>query len=31
MDCVTVCKGQGNTEKQLIFRYKDGIEIPMAI
>ena len=31
VDCVIVRKGQGKTEKQLIFRLKDGTEIPMTI
>lgn len=31
VDCVIVRKGQGNTEKQLIFRFKDGTEVPMTI
>ena len=31
VDCVIVRKGQGNTEKQLIFRFKDGTEVPITI
>ena len=31
VDCVTVCKGQGKNDRQLIFRFKDGTEIPMTI
>ena len=31
VDCVTVSKGQGKTEKQLVFRFKDGTEVPITI
>lgn len=31
VDCVIVRKGQGTTEKQLIFRFKDGTEILITI
>ena len=31
VDCVIVCKGEGNTEKQLIFRFKDGTEVSITI
>lgn len=31
VDCVIVRKGQEKNEKQLIFRFKDGTEIPMTI
>ena len=31
VDCVIVRKGQGKNEKQMIFRFKDGTEIPMTI
>lgn len=31
VDCVIVRKGQGKNDRQLIFRFKDGIEIPMTI
>ena len=31
VDCVTVCKGLGKSDRQLIFRFKDGTEIPMTI
>ena len=31
VDCVIVRKGQGTTEKQLIFRFKDGTEVPITI
>ena len=31
VDCVTVCKGQGNAEKQLVFRFKDGTEVPITV
>ena len=30
VDCVTVGKGQGKNDRQLIFRFKDGTEIPMT-
>lgn len=31
VDCVTVCKGQGKNDRQMVFRFKDGTEIPMTI
>lgn len=31
VDCVIVCKGQGKSDRQLIFCFKDGTEIPMTI
>ena len=31
VDCVIARKGQGNTEKQLIFRFKDGTEVSITI
>ena len=31
VDCVIVRKGQGKNDRQLIFRFKDGTEIPMTI
>ena len=31
VDCVITRKGQGKTEKQLIFRFKDGTEIPITM
>ena len=31
VDCVIVCQGQGKNEKQLIFRFKDGTEIPITM
>ena len=31
VDCVTVCKGQGKNEKQLVFRFKDGTEVSITI
>lgn len=31
VDCVIVCQGQGKSDRQLIFRFKDGTEIPMTI
>ena len=31
VDCVIARKGRGNTEKQLIFRFKDGTEVPITI
>lgn len=31
VDCVIVCKGQGKNDRKLIFRFKDGTEIPMTI
>lgn len=30
-DCVIARRRQGKTEKQLIFRFKDGTEIPMTV
>ena len=30
VDCVTVCKGQGKNDRQLILRFKDGTEIPVT-
>ena len=31
VDCVIARKGQGKTEKQLVFRFKDGTEILITI
>ena len=31
VDCVTVCKGRGKSDRQMVFRFKDGTEIPMTI
>ena len=31
VDCVIVCKGQGKNDRQMVFRLKDGTEIPMTI
>lgn len=31
VDCVTVCKGQGKNDRQMVFRFKDGTEISMTI
>jgi len=31
VDCVIVRKGQGKNERKLIFRLKDGTEIPMTV
>ena len=31
VDCVIARKGQGNTEKQLVFRFKDGTEVSITI
>ena len=30
-DCVIVRKGQGKNDRQMVFRFKDGTEIPMTI
>ena len=31
VDCVIVCKGEGKNDRQMVFRFKDGTEIPMTI
>lgn len=31
VDCVIVCQVQGKRDRQMIFRFKDGTEIPMTI
>lgn len=31
VDCVIVRKGQGKKDRQMVFRFKDGTEIPMTI
>ena len=31
VDCVIVRKGQGKNDRQMVFRFKDGTEIPMTI
>lgn len=31
VDCVIVCQGQGKNDRQMVFRFKDGTEIPMTI
>ena len=31
VDCVIVRKGQGKKDRQMVFRFKDGTEIPMTV
>ena len=31
VDCVIVRKGQGKKDRQMVFHFKDGTEIPMTI
>lgn len=31
LDCVIVRKGQGKNDRQRVFHFKDGTEIPMTV